>query len=210
MKKILFLFLLILAACSTSQDPEPIGPTPMESDNPAGDLPRSPDNGIDPGCHGGEWYETTNLAVISPWTYGEWATVTLKSQVPQLGYAGMGPVQIKYKIRNVSGTTRVRVTFSPVPPATPGTWTGSYITVLNAGSSNTMTLTVTGCPQPVLSNGWYEYQFGLFIEYQGGATTAQISGEILSVTGLDCATYPYCLEHKKANHDQGFVWAVYP
>jgi hypothetical protein len=213
MKKILFLALLILAACSTSQDPEPIktGPTPIESNNPAGDPPRSPDNAIDPGCHGGEWYETHNLSSISPWQYNEWATFTIKTQVPQLGLGGMGPVQIKYKIKNVSGTTRVRLNFLPI--TTSGiVWTGNFTPVLNPGQSAILTGTIAVCqPATHLTGGWYEYQFGMMFQPQSGGVQASIGGEILSITGIDCwFGNTHCAEHKKATHDQGFVWTVYP
>jgi len=210
MKKILFLSLLILAACSTSQDPEPIktGPTPMDSNNPAGELPRSPDNAIDPGCHGGEWYETHNLSSISPWQYNEWATFTIKTQVPQIGYGGMGPVEIKYKVKNISGVTRVRLNFLPIT-TTGIVWTGNYTPILNPGQSATLTGTISAC-QATVMGGWYEYQFGLMFQPQSGGMTASVGGEILSVTGLNCAGFPYCAEHKKATHDQGFTWTVYP
>lgn len=210
MKKLLFLSLVILAAACVSNDPEPAGPPPpLVSDNPIIKTPDSP-NAIDPGCHGGEWFEVHNLGTITPWTYGEWASFVIKANVPQTGNGGMGPVQIKYKFKNTNGRT-VRMNFmAQSGSGTGGQWTGNFLANLAANQSVTMTLTINTC-QPVLFGGWFEYPFAVKFDLSGGGsgTNTQMTGEILSVTALDCVNYPWdCTEHKVANHDQGFSWTI--
>lgn len=206
MKTFIFLSLFILFSCVEKEEPTPIGsPTPIVSDNPDVGPPRSPGNSIDPGCHGGEWFENHNLATISPWTYNEWATITLKANVSQAGYGGMGPVRVRYRVKNHSTNFPVRVDWIPIP-ASGVTWSGTNSAILQPGQSVTRDMTISSC-QPVVSGGWYEYQFGLMFSSMGGASQL-VGGEIISVTGLNCAVYPYCTEHKKASYEQAFTWTV--
>jgi hypothetical protein len=211
MKKIFFISLLFLATCTQDKEPNPVQNNYIihQPDNPKAPAIRTPSNGIDPGCHGDEWFETVNFASISPWQYLEPATIVIKAQVTQLGYGGMGPVQIKYKLKNISGSNK-RMHFTPNAGGSGGlVLTGNNHPYLAPGQSVLLTLTIANC-QPFDADGWFEYPFTLMVEYAGGNPQGQVSGEIFSVTGLSCSNTPnyWCTEHIKANHDQGFVWSI--
>jgi hypothetical protein len=210
MKKILFISLLFLAACTQDKEPNPVQNNYIihEPNNPKAPVIRTPSNGIDPGCHGDEWFETVNFASISPWQYLEPANVTLKAQVPQIGYGGMGPVRITYRLRN-TGQGILRMHFTPLPGGSGGlVLTGNSHPILSAGQSSTLTMTIASC-QPFDADGWFEYPFALMVEYGGGNPQGSVSGTIVSVTGINCTGVPnYCPEHIKANHDQGFTWSI--
>ncbi|HMG91677.1 MAG TPA: hypothetical protein VK589_16580 [Chryseolinea sp.] len=188
MKKLLFGILLLIAACST--EPEEIkGPPPGA-------------NLHDPGCHGGEWFSNTNLASITPWTYGEWMTMTIKAQIPVYGLGGMGPVIIKYRISNSSGAA--------VSP----TWIlPTYVTAqggaFGAGGYKDITVTVPSC---IAQDGWVEFPIQMKFTKGPGTAPTQLGGSLLSVdASAGCSLpnlYPSCTEHKKANHDQGWVWTL--
>lgn len=192
MKKFLFVLFLFFAGC-------------MESDQVIKQEGFNARILVDPGCRGGQWFQSSTIGQISPFTYGEWLTIEVKANIPQTGWKSMGAVQVVYRLTNHSGPS-IAASYIQGQNSQYGNFQGGGMA---AGTYKDITFTVPTCiALPAGPSNYMIFGFQVkFLKGPGAGTSNIVSGQIISAEPIDCPNNIACYEpyrHKKATFEQGW------